>query len=70
MSTKKEEYESALKMKFKRKRVFSEFILGSKEGDVDMRNKTTKKYKDIYNNYNKEHPEEVEARKNAHRNKI
>jgi hypothetical protein len=47
MSTKKEEYESTLKMKFKRKRMFSEFILGNKEGDVDMRNKTTKKYKNV-----------------------
>lgn len=45
MSTKKEEYESTLKMKFKRKRMFSEFIIGNKEGESDIKNKTTKKYK-------------------------
>ena len=45
MSNKKGEYESTLKLKFKRKRMFSEFIIGNKEGEVDIKNKTTKKYK-------------------------
>ena len=47
MSNKKEECESTLKMKFKRKRMFSEFIIGNKEGEVDMRNRTTKKHKEV-----------------------
>ena len=47
MSNKKGESESTLKLKFKRKRMFSEFIIGNKEGEVDIKNKTTKKYKTI-----------------------
>ena len=52
MSNKKEECEGTLKLKFKRKRMFSEFIIGNKEGNVDMKNKTTKKYKDEFLNGN------------------
>ena len=27
--------------------MFSEFMIGNKEGEIDIRNKTTKKYKDV-----------------------